>query len=323
MTEQAASAQETGFFVGLRVAVVIFLENASGEHRMPITRRHFLQQGAAAGVALATTPSLLADPLGLPIGCQTYPVRASINPDFAGTMKGLSAAGFQTIELCSPFGYKEFSSLAQYKPRDLRRMLHDFGLTCISAHFDTDELFSHAEERIAWAKELGLTQMATASLGFGTLPKGAPPTVEDVNRITGLFNTFAAKAHDAGMVAVLHNEGFETTSIDGKRVYDMEIERLDPKTVKLQFQVSTMQDGFDPVDYFARYPDRYISMHCQDWVKTPGGKAKQVPLGKGVVDWKKVFTAAKNARIENYFVELEQNPALMAQSVPYLKSLQV
>jgi sugar phosphate isomerase/epimerase len=102
----------------------------------------------------------------------------------------------------------------------------------------------------------------------------------------------------------------------------MEIARLDPKTVKLQFQVSTMQDGFDPVDYFTRYPDRYISMHCQDWVMT-GGKAKQVPLGKGVVDWKKVFTAAKQARIQNYFVELEQNPALMAQSVPYLKSLQV
>ena len=162
---------------------------------MPMTRRHFLQQAATAAVALTTAPPLLADPLGLPIGCQTYPVRASINPDFAGTMKGLSAAGFQTIELCSPFGYKDFSSLAQYKPQDLRRMLHDFGLTCISAHFDTDELFHHAEERIAWAKELGLTQMATASLGFGTLPKNAPPTVDDVNRVTGLFNTFAAKAH--------------------------------------------------------------------------------------------------------------------------------
>ncbi len=290
---------------------------------MPMTRRHFLQQAATAAVALTAAPQLMADPLGLPIGCQTYPVRASINPDFAGTMKGLSAAGFQTIELCSPFGYEEFSSLAHYKPQDLRRMLHDFGLTCISAHFDTSELFNHAEERIAWAKELGLTQMATASLGFGTLPKDAPPTVHDVDRVTGLFNTFAAKAHDAGMVAVLHNEGFETTSIDGKRVYDMEIERLDAETVKLQFQVSTMQNGFDPVDYFTRYPTRYISMHCQDWVMTPGGKAKQVALGKGVVDWKKVFTAAKKAGIKNYFVELEQDPSLMAQSVPYLKSLQV
>jgi sugar phosphate isomerase/epimerase len=291
---------------------------------MPMNRRHFLQQGAAAAVALTTaTPSLLADPLGLPIGCQTYPVRTSINPDFAGTMRGLSAAGFQTIELCSPFGYKDFSSLAQYKPQQLRRMLHDYGLTCISAHFDTGELFNRAEERIAWAKDFGLTQMATASLGFGTLPKDVPPTVADVNRVTDLFNTFAAKAHDAGIVAVLHNEGFEVTSIGGKRVYDMEIERLDPKTVKLQFQVSTMQNGFDPVDYFARYPDRYISMHCQDWVMNSDGQAKEVPLGKGVVDWKKVFTAARKARIQNYFVELEQDPALMAQSIPYLKSLQV
>jgi sugar phosphate isomerase/epimerase len=174
---------------------------------MPMTRRRFLQQAATAAVALTTAPALQADPLGLPIGCQTYPVRASINPDFAGTMKGLSAAGFQTIELCSPFGYKDFSSLAQYKPQELRRMLHDYGLTCISAHFDTDELFNHADDRIAWAKELGLTQMATASLGFGTLPKNTPPTVEDVNRITGLFNTFAAKAHDAGIAAVPHNEG--------------------------------------------------------------------------------------------------------------------
>src|ERR1700677_3320897 len=290
---------------------------------MPMTRRYFLQQGSAAAVALTTAPSLFADPLGLPIGCQTYPVRHSINPDFAGTMKGLSAAGFQTIELCSPFGYEDFSSLAQYKPQELRRMLHDYGLTCISSHFDTGELFNHAEERIAWAKGLGLTQMATASLGFGTLPKDVSPTVGDVSRVTDLFNTFAAKAHDAGMVAVLHNEGFEVTSIDGKRVYDMEIARLDPKTVKLQFQVSTMQDGFDPVDYFTRYPDRFISMHCQDWIVGPDGKAKEVALGQGVVDWKKVFAAAKKAHIKNYFVELEQDPALMPASIPYLKSLQV
>jgi sugar phosphate isomerase/epimerase len=292
-------------------------------NRMPMTRRSFLHHGTAAAVALTASPFLLADPLGLPIGCQTYPVRKNINSDFAGTMKALSAGGFQTIELCSPFGYAEFSSLAKYKPQDLRKMLSDYGLTCISAHFDTGELFDHAEERIAWAKEFGLTQMATASLGFGTMKKGVPPTVDDVNRVTDLFNTFATKAHNAGIVAVLHNEGFETTSIDGKRVYDMEIERLDPKTVKLQFQVSTMQNGFDPVDYFTRYPDRYISMHCQDWIVGPDGKSKQVPLGKGVVDWKKTFAAAKKARIQNYFVELEQNPALMVQSVPYLKSLNV
>jgi sugar phosphate isomerase/epimerase len=290
---------------------------------MPMTRRTFLQQSAAAAMLLSNAPALFANPLGLPIGCQTYPVKDTINSDFAGTMKGLSAAGFTTIELCSPFGYTDFSSLKQYKPQELRTMLKDYGLTCISAHFGTGELFHHAEERIEWAKEFGLRQMATASLGFGTLPKDKPPTVDDVKRVTDLFNTFAAKAHAAGIVAVLHNEGFETTSIDGKRVYDMEIEQLDATNVKLQFQVSTMLEGFQPEDYFARYPNRYISMHCQDWVIGPDGKSKQVPIGKGVVDWKKVFTAAKKAGIKNYFVELEEDPALMPPSVPYLRSLKV
>ncbi len=287
------------------------------------SRRTFLKTSAVAAASLAVARLSHAYPMGLPIGCQTYPVRATINSDFVGTMKGLAESGFRTIELCSPFGYREFSGLAKYKPQDLRAMLKDYGLTCVSCHFGTGELFNHAEERIGWAHEFGLTQMGTASLGFGTLPKDRKPTMDDVKRITDLFNTFAAKAHAAGITAFLHNEVFEVTSIDGKRVYDAEIALLDPTNVKLQFQVSTMQDGFDPVDYFARYPGRYISMHCQDWVIGPDGKAKQVALGTGVVNWKQVFGAAKKAGILNYFVELEEDPALMAPSVPYLKGLNV
>ena len=100
--------------------------------------------GAAASALLSGTRYLSADPLGLPIGCQTYPVRKSIRTDFAGTMKGLSAAGFTQIELCSPYGYDDFSSLQQYKPQELRRMLADWGLGCISAHWAADGALSKA-----------------------------------------------------------------------------------------------------------------------------------------------------------------------------------
>jgi hypothetical protein len=82
-----------------------------------MNRRMFLMGGAAASALLTGTRYLSADPLGLPIGCQTYPVRKSINTDFAGTMKGLRAAGFTQIELYSPYGYGDFSSLQQYKPQ--------------------------------------------------------------------------------------------------------------------------------------------------------------------------------------------------------------
>ena len=53
------------------------------------------------------------------------------------------------------------------------------------------------------------------------------------------------------------------------------------------------------------------------------GLGRAVPVGKGVVDWKAVFTAAKTGGVKNYFVELEEDPSLMPLSVPYLKSLNV
>ena len=288
-----------------------------------MNRRMFLMRGAAATALLTGTRYLSANPLGLPIGCQTYPVRASISKDFVGAMKGLRAAGFTQIELCSPYGYDEFSSLRKYKPRELRRMLNDWGLGCISAHWAPNELFQKADESIAYAKEFGMTQMAIAALG--PFEPKTTQTVDNVKRYVEPFNAFAEKAQAAGIVALLHNEGFVSAHIDEKPVYDMMIAQLNPATTKLQFQVSAMQEGYDPVTYFKKYSGRYLSMHCQDWVKDSSTRSgfRQVPLGKGLVDWKAVFTAAKTAGVKNYFVELEEDPALMASSVPYLRSLKV
>jgi sugar phosphate isomerase/epimerase len=281
----------------------------------------FLMEGAAASTLLIGSRYLSADPLGLPIGCQTYPVRKSIGPDFAGTMKRLSAAGFTQIELCSPYGYDDFSSLQQYKPQELRRMLADWGLGCISAHWGAEELFQNADKSIAYAKDFGMTQMAIAALG--PWKSRTTETADDVKRYVEPFNAFAEKAHAAGIVGLLHNEGFVSEYIDGKPVYDMMIAELNPATTSLQFQVSTLQQGYNAVTYFQKYPGRFLSMHCQDWVKDSTTKSgfRQVPLGKGVVDWKAVFAAAKTGGVKNYFVELEENSSLMEQSVPYLKSL--
>jgi len=202
-------------------------------------------------------------------------------------------------------------------------MLNDWGLGCISAHWAADELFQTPDKSIAYAKDFGMTQMAIAALGPWS-PR-TTETSDDVKRYVEPFNVFAEKAHAAGIVALLHNEGFVSEYIDGKPVYDMMIAELNPATTKLQFQVSTMQQGYNPVTYFQKYPGRFLSMHCQDWVKDSSTKSgfRQVALGKGVVDWKAVFTAAKTGGVKNYFVELEEDPALMPLSVPYLKSLNI
>src|SRR3954469_20444931 len=112
--------------------------------------------------------------------------------------------------------------------------LYDWGLGCISAHWAPTELFQKPDESITYAKEFGMTQMAIAALG-PFRPKSTQ-TVDDVKRYVEHFNAFAEKAHAAGIVALLHNEGFVSEYIDGKPVYDMMIAELNPATTKLQFQ---------------------------------------------------------------------------------------
>ena len=99
-----------------------------------VSRREFLKSAAvcttAAGFLSAVPVNLRANPLGMPIGCQTWPVRDMIAKDFPGTIKQLADAGFQTIELCSPVGYADsgFAGLAKYKGPELRRILADAGV---------------------------------------------------------------------------------------------------------------------------------------------------------------------------------------------------
>jgi len=268
-----------------------------------------------AGLFVAGSEGLSADPLGLPIGCQTYPVRKMIAADFPGTLKKLSAAGFQTVELCSPVGYADsgFGGLAKYNGAQLRQILADANLRCESSHFDINELRKDLPGRIAWAKDVGLTQMMVPSLDG---PKH--PAMNDVKRAADEYNKMAEQSAAAGIQQGLHNEDFEMTSVDGKRTYDLLFELLDPKLVKFQFQVSTISAGFDAAQYFTKYPGRFISMHVQGWsAKT----SKIVPVGQGTLDWNKIFTAAKTGGIKNYFVEMDL--AMMSASVPYLKQLQV
>lgn len=287
-----------------------------------MTRREFLKttgkQAAAATLLSAGAAGALelrASPLGLPLGCQTWPVREMIAKDFPGTLQQLAAAGFQNIELCSPAGYADygFGGLAKYTPAELKKILSDAGITCISSHFGLDELRKDQPGRIAWAKEIGLTQMLVATLSG---PKN--PTLDDVKRAADEYNKMGELAAKSGIQQGLHNEDFECSTVNGKRTYDVLFELLDPKLIKFQFQVSTIGQGFDAAEYFTKYPGRFISMHVQGW---SAQTKKIMPVGQDTLDWKKIFTAAKTGGVKNYFVEM--NLDFMKASVPYLRALQV
>ena len=276
-----------------------------------------------AGFTTVHVRDLRANPLGLPIGSQTYPHRQRIQKgDFAGLCKDMAALGIGSLELCSP-GYGEFASLADAKKT--RKIIEDHGLTCPSSHFTLEELRGKQQEAIAWAKDIGMTQMGTASLD-GPVKNGVT-TMDDVKKAAEEYNKIAEVAAQAGIQQFLHDENFEMAKVDGRLVYQVLLELLDPKLVKMQFQMSAMRVVGDPVMYFKKYPGRFISMHLQGVdLKAPMGgpgarRTPNVAVGKDSLDWKKIFAAAKTGGVKNYF--LEQSWDLTVQGAEYLKTLNV
>ncbi len=299
-----------------------------------ITRRELMVRAAAcsgaASLLSAHAAYVRANPLDLPIGSQVYPLRSMLKdlPEFARQMAEI---GVTRLELCSPIGYgSDFASLASGS--EVKKILADHGIRAESSHFSMPELRKSQSKSIEWAKEVGITQMITATLGDGN--GGNNPTLDQIKRAAEEYNKIADVAAPAGIQQGLHNEGFELSIVDGKRTYDRLFDLLDPKLVKFQFQMSTITAGLVAAEYFTKYPGRFISMHLQDVdMNAPlpaparkenaqgrrGARRPQVALGKGSIDWVKTFTAAKAAGVKNYFVE--QTWQLTKESVAYLKTL--
>jgi sugar phosphate isomerase/epimerase len=239
----------------------------------------------------------------------------------------MAALGVGSLELCSP-GYDEFAILADAK--ETRKIMEDYGLTCPSSHFTLDELRTKQQQMIAWAKDIGMTQMGTATLN-GPVQNGVT-TMDAVKKAADEYNKIGETAANAGIQQFLHDERFEMSKVDGRLTYEVLLELLDPNLVKMQFQMSAMRAVGDPVMYFTNYPGRFISMHLQGvdlkaplpppggWQGPRSGRGG-VAVGKDSLDWAKIFAAARTGGVKNYF--LEQNWDLTVQGVAYLKTLSV
>ena len=293
---------------------------------MPTSRRQFMKKSAAGLLPLAVR-QLPANPLGLPIGSQTYPHRQRIKDgDFAGLCKDMAALGVGSLELCSP-AYGEFASLTDGK--QTRKIIEDHGLKCPSAHFELNELRNKLPQAIEWAHDIGMTQMGTASLN-GHLENGEA-TMDVVKHAAEEYNHIAETTAKAGLQQFLHDERFEMAKVEGRIVYEVLLELLDPKLVKMQFQMSAMRAVGDPIVYFTKHPGRFLSMHLQGVdMNAPapgaagagrGNRTPQLAVGKDSLEWGKIFAAAKTGGVKNYFVE--QSWDLTVQSVDFLKALKV
>jgi len=277
---------------------------------MQTTRRDLLALLGAAGL-----PTLMAEPLGMPVGFQVYPVREALAKDFAGTLKEMAGIGYKGVEMCSPPGYVSsgFGPLTKMSAAEMKQIIGAAGLRCESCHYVFKEMKENLDERIAFAKELGLKQMICSSFG---LQKAA--TLDDWKKAADTLNGIGEKTKKAGLQCGFHNHHGEFAELGGVLIYDELMSRLDAKLVKMQFQVAVISIGYEAATYMKKYPGRILSLHLADWSSK---EKKSAPLGKGVVDWKALFAAAKTGGVKNYYMEMDMDA--MRESYPYLHGLKV
>jgi len=182
-----------------------------------INRRQFISK-TSLGVGTAFFIShqsleLNAQPLEVPvdksIGFQIWPVREALLKDFEGTLRQVASYGYKTVEMCSPPGYG-FATLAKMTAKEMNKTFKAAGLTCTSCHYQFNELLESLDERISFAKELGLKQMIVASFGI----KNNAPMSEWL-QAADKMNRLGELARKEDIQLGFHNHDFEFQEIDG------------------------------------------------------------------------------------------------------------
>lgn len=293
------------------------------------SRRSFLVRTPAAALAIAaSTRRMLADPLGgVPPGIQLYTVGADMRKDPAGTLRALRQIGYV---------YVESAGTGSLSAADFGKMIRDAGLKCPSAHlqFSTADPGPLFEQAHALGVEYAVSSVLT-TIPFGKSMQGAirslgSQTADDFKRNAALANDIARKAKAAGLQYAYHNHNFEFRDLGGgKTGYEILLAETDPALVKFEADCGWMCiAGQEPVKYFRRYPDRYRMIHVKDFVKGPAttdlmgpNRPKGTELGRGFIDYRPIFEAAKAAGVQYYFSEQEppftDMPALEAAKVDY------
>ncbi|HEY3697823.1 MAG TPA: sugar phosphate isomerase/epimerase [Spongiibacteraceae bacterium] len=307
---------------------------------MNFKRREFLATAAGiAGATMMMSRKLLADPLGLPIGIQLYTIADELKKDLHGTLRAVAKMGYRTVE----------TAFMPVPAKELRAALDECGLECVSTHQPLSTLLANSAHAIEDAHTLGAKYIICSVPWVTDVTRFKPPkagetmaqafmalmhsfTLDDWKWNAEKFNKFGEQFQHEGLQFGYHNHDFEFDKSGDETYFDALLRMTDPKLVVMEMDCGWVTSaGFDPVDLLHKYAGRFRLLHVKDVQrKSSGAQTGMDPaeVGKGIIDWPRVFRAAKEQGVAGYFVEQEPpftRPPLeeINASYQYLHSLTI
>jgi sugar phosphate isomerase/epimerase len=259
-----------------------------------ISRRALLGGTAALGLgAVAATPASADSdrltgrvPRGA-ISIQLYTLRRILATDLEGTLAALAGIGYRKVELAGLHGRT---------PVQFRAVLDRVGLHATSGHVG---LGSNWQQAMQDALTLGQRFIVMPFANFRTAAEWRAMVAE--------LNLAGELARQAGLRFGYHNHAAEFATLpSGERPWDIIVNETDPKLVHLQLDLYwAVTGGQDPVALIHANRHRILQFH----VKDRAANGSFADLGRGTIDFPRIFAHAREAGVLEYIVEHDQPPS--------------
>jgi sugar phosphate isomerase/epimerase len=270
-----------------------------------ISRRRFVQVAAVAGSALSLGKGLrsVLGPTEISPGLQLWSVRDALSKDPAAAVKSLAKMGYRKVE---GFGM-DSGKMFGLSVADFIKIVKDNGMKMPSTHCK----FTLADYD-AGKKMLSDTAKKTIDLAVSQGVKYViNPWLDEkergqIDQLVPVYQAAAAYAKKAGGKFAYHNHDFEFTKKgpDGRLLIEWILHETDPALVDMEMDMYwVVFAGYNPVDWFERYPGRWKLCHVKDLASTAARES--IEVGEGTIDFNAIFKHRKKAGLEHFVIELE------------------
>ncbi|OYX86455.1 MAG: xylose isomerase [Flavobacteriales bacterium 32-34-25] len=268
-------------------------------------RREFLIQfGLLAGgmCILPSFTSVLNDHGKRKFGIQLYSLRDELPKGVENVIKNIANAGYSYVE---GYGYSEKDGFWGLNPKTFKEMLSKYNLTCPSSHYDFGEYEQSGDLNI-------IKNYIEVAKGIGNeyivIPYINPEIYKDEDKTKSWLvklNKAAKLIKSEGLKLAYHNHQIEFYKMpNGKTGYEMLLEGTKPELVDFEMDIYwVINAGYDPIQLFKRYPNRFSLWHVKDMDKS--NSSKNTEIGNGSIDFKIIFKSEKLAGMKYAFMEQE------------------